>query len=437
MAESSVTLEELSPVRKRLRVEIPAVAVQAELDRAFQALGRQAKLRGFRPGKAPRAVLERTFGAEVRREVLGRLVEQSFHEAIERHGLAVVGTPEIDPEDIAPGDAFRYSATVDVRPAIALGDLGGLNASRPAVTVSDEDVERTLGSLRESVAQLRPIEDRTVVETGDVVVVDLTSRLDGGEPVRREGALLEAGGGTFPLALERQLVGQHRGAHVSVRVPYPADYANTAVAGKTADFDVEVKELRAKELPALDDDFARDHAKCASLAELRDRVRADLEREAHARAEDAVRDQILAQLVERHPFDVPPSLVERRIEAMLATFDIRVGEGPERDQAIARLHDELRPRAERQVRAELLLDAVAERERIDVSDGDVDAEIAAIAARERQAPERVRALYDRPEARAALRARMLRERAIARLVASTSAASPMPPAAAESVAHEK
>jgi len=232
MEPSTATLEDLTPVRKRLQVEVPADAVLAELDRTFHEVGQRARLRGFRPGKAPRPVLERVFGEEVRREVLGRLVEASFHRAVETHGLAVVGTPDIDAEPITPGAALRYSATVEVRPAIALGDLSGLQIARPTTRVSDEDVERTIGELRESVAQLRPVEDRAQVEAGDVVRVDLTSRLEGGEPVHREGVLLEAGSGSFPLALERQLVGQSRGARLALRVPYPADYPNAGLAGR-------------------------------------------------------------------------------------------------------------------------------------------------------------------------------------------------------------
>ena len=434
MGQSRATLEDLGPIRKRLQIEVPADAVQSELDRAFQSVGQRARLRGFRPGKAPRAVLERVFGADVRREVLGRLVEESFHDAIAQHRLAVVGTPDIDADSITPGEALRYSATVEIRPAITLGDLSGLAATRPPTTITDEDVDRTLGALRESVAQLRPVEDRTNVEAGDVVTVDLTTRLENGEPAHRDGVLLEAGAGAFPLALERQLVGQSRGARLALRVPYPADYANAGLAGKTAEFDVLVKDLRVKELPSLDDDFARDHGRCDSLAELRARVRADLEREAEGRADEAVRDGVLEQLLARHSFDVPSTLVERRTEALLESLDVRLPEGVDRTQALGRLREQLRPRAERQVRVELLLVAFAEREHIDASEDDVSGEIEAIAARERQVPERVRAVYERPEMRAALRAKIVRDRALAKLLA---AARVMPPSAAESVAHEK
>jgi trigger factor len=434
MSDSRVTLADLTPIRKRLEVEIPAAAVQKELDRAFQIVGSQARLRGFRPGKAPRPVVERVFGEQVRREVLGRLVEESFHHAIEEHRLAIVGTPDIDADPLTPGESIRYRAEVDIRPVIALGELGGLEAKRPAVAVRDEDVVAVLERLRESVAQLRPVSDRHVVEAGDVVAVDLTSRLEGTEPVHREGVLLEAGAGSFPLALERQLVGQHRGTRLTLKVPYPPDYASPGLAGKTAEFDVEVKELRTKELPPLDDDFARDHGRCESLGELRARIHTELEQERNEQADAAVREQLVEQLVARHPFDVPPSLVARRTDALIASLDLRLPEGAEREQALAQLRTQVAPRAERQVRAELLLDAVAGREGIEVTDEEVSTEVAAIAARERQVVERVRALYERPEARAALHARMVRDRALARLIA---AARIMPQSPSESVAHEK
>ena len=413
-----VTLEELGPSRKRLQVEIGAPAVQAEIDRAFALVGRQARLPGFRPGKAPRRVLERMFGEQVRREVLGRLVEESFHQAVHEHQLAVIGSPEIDADVLAPGEALRYSATVDVRPEIALADVSGLDVVRPPAVVGDQEVQRVLDSLRESVAQLRPIIDRHVVEAGDVVTVNLASRMEGAEPVRREGVLLEAGGGSFPLALERQLVGQQRGTTFTLDVPYPADYANPSLAGRSVQFDVEIVDLRAKELPPLDDDFARDHGRSETLAELRGRVRVDLERQAQERADAAVREAILDQLLARHPFDVPASLVDRRCDAMLATLDVRLPPGAREDEAVGRLREQLRPRAERDVRADLLLDALAERDGLVPGEDAVSDEIAALAAREQQSPERVRALYERPEARSALRVRLARQRALEHLVAS-------------------
>lgn len=414
--DARVTVEELSAVRRRIQVEIPAREVQSELDRAFAIVGSRTRLPGFRPGRAPRAMLDRMFGADVRREVLGRLVGDSLRQAIEEHALEVVGDPDIDAQTLTPGEALRYSATVDVRPVIDLADVRGIEVKRPPTVVEEAEVDRVLERLRESVAQLRPIEDRTTVEAGDIVTVDVTSRREGQEPVRREGVLLEAGAGSFPLALERQLVGQHRGAHLPLRVPYPADHPSPDLAGRTIEFEVDIRDLRAKELPPLDDDFARDHGRCESLAELRARIRADLERQAVLRAEEAVREAVLDQVIARHEFEVPPSLVERRTLALLAQLDLRLPPNVDQEKALAEVAMQVRPRADRQIRSELILDEIARREGIEVSESDVSAEIDALVARQREGGARLRSLYGQPEARAALRAQLTRERALRKLV---------------------
>ena len=417
MDAAKVTIEELGPSRKRLLIEVDAPTVQGEVDRALENVGRQAKLPGFRPGRAPRRVIERMFGDQVRREVLGKLVEESFHHAVHEHDLAVVGTPEIDADVLTPGEALRYSATVDVRPEIVVGELGEMTVVRPAVGVGDADVQRVIESLRESVAQLRPITDRQLIEAGDVVSLDLTSHMEGQEPVRREGVLVEAGSGSFPLALERQLVGQHRGADLTLDVPYPGDYSNASLAGRTARFDVTVVDLRAKELPVLDDDFARDHGRSDTLEELRGRIRADLERQANERADGAVREAVLDQLLARHPFEAPRSLVDRRCDAMLSALDVRLPPGADEQQALAGLREQVRPRAERDVRADLVLDAVAEREGLMPDADEVTHEIERLVAQEQQAPDRARAFYQRPEAQSAVRVRLGRQRALERVLA--------------------
>jgi trigger factor len=376
-------------------------------------------------------VVEKMFGDQIRREVLARLVEHSFHHAVEEQRLDVVGAPEIDADGLTPGESLTYSATIDVRPVIAIGKTEGVQVTRPQYDVTDADVERVLESMREAQAQLRPIEDRNVVESGDVVTLNLTTRLPDQEPQHRDGVMVEAGAGAFPQALERQLVGQHRGARPTLSVPYPADYGNPALAGKSVTFDVEIVELKAKELPPLDDDFARDHGRADSLAALRATVREDLERHARTRAESAVQEAVLEQLLARHPFDVPPSLVDRRCDAMLSALDVRLPSGPEGQQVLARLRGEVRPRAEREVRADLLLDALAAARGVTIDDTAVEAEIDALAQRQQQAPERIRAFYDRPEARQALRTRLGRERALAAVM---SEATIVPLASAKDVA---
>src|SRR6185503_9839060 len=216
---------------------------------------------------------------------------------------------------------------------------------------------------------------------------------------RREGALVEAGSGSFPLALESQLVGQSKGAQVNLEVPYPADYGNTALAGKAVRFDVEVVDLKRKELPPLDDDFARDHGRAESLADLRAQIRTDLEAQASSRADAAVQD------------------------ALLSAYDVRIPEGPDGARLLERLRADVRPRAERDVRVDLLLDAIAAVRGVTIDDTAVDAEIDTLAQRQQQAPERIRAFYERPEARHALRSRIGRERTLS-LVLSEAKVTP-------------
>lgn len=413
--QSRATLEDVSTVRKRLAIEVPADEVKREMDRAYESVRRHAKLRGFRQGRAPRSVLERFFGDQVRRDVMARLVETSFRRAVEDHALAIVGSPEIDADGIEASTPFRYVATVDVPPTFELADLASITAERRPAAVADDDVERVLGRLRERAAQLRPVEDRDVVQAGDVVTVDVTSRLGEGEPQTRNDVMLEAGSGAFDAALENRLVGCRVGGEVDIEVTYPDDYGNAGLAGRTVAFAVAVKALHSKELPALDDDFAKDHGNAASLADLRTKIRDGLEAEAREEAEHAVRETVLDALAARHPFEVPPSVVEHRADAMLASYGVRLPEGAEGAELVERLRNEVRPRAERDVRIDFILDALAEREGLAVSDADVDAAIETQAAQDRQ-PDRVRTLYAREEARRVLRARLLRARAFEHLL---------------------
>jgi len=305
---------------------------------------------------------------------------------------------------------FRYTATVDIPPTFELGNFTSLTAERRPAAVPDDEVERVLGRLRERAAQLRPIEDRGVVEAGDVVTLDITSRLDEGAPQTRNDVMLEAGSGAFDAALENQLIGRHVGATAEITVAYPDDHANSGLAGHSVAFAVALKSLHAKELPVLDDDFAKDHGDAESLTALRAKIRTDLEAHAHEEAENAMREAILDALVDTHAFDAPPSVVDRRADSMLASYGVRLPDGPEGAELVERLRKEVRPRAERDVRIDFILDAVATRENLTVSDADIDAAIEAQASRDRQ-PDRVRTLYARPEARQALRAQLLRTRA--------------------------
>ena len=416
-----VDVEAVDSVRRRLAVEVPAEEVRAELEKTYAELARGAKVPGFRPGRVPRPVLERMFGDRVRSDVFGRLIQHSYNEAVEAQQIDVVGQPEIVTEQAEPGAALRYQATVEVKPEVVVDRYAGIEVERPVVPVADADVDAFLDRLRQSLAQLHPITDRSEVARGDVVTLDYEGRIDGRVAGRGEGRAIEIGANGFPPEFDQVLLGARVGTDVDFVATYAADHHQAELAGKTVNFHVSIRGLSRKEVPALDDDFAKDHGECATLDELRERVRRRLEGEAARYADEAMRRALLAELAKRHDVPLPQAMVHRRTEALVEEVmhewqQQRIRPKNESD-AIARLRVDLEPRAREQVKIGLLLDAIARQEHLDVTAADVEARIAEIASEAGSAAERVRALYQNPEARRQLRARLVQSQAIDAVVA--------------------
>ena len=419
-----VTIEELNTTRRKLAVEVPVDDVSAELDRAFGRVQRQAKLKGFRPGKAPRAVLEKFFGDQVRADVLSHLIEHSFSDAVKQAGLRPVGPPEIVPESIEAGKPLRYSAMIDVLPKIEIGDTAGLPAKRPRRVITDEDVDRALTQLRESLAELRPVEGRDEAREGDFVSIDYAASV-GGKPLpggQRENRLMELGKGSGPAEIERALVGAKLGEQKIVEVEFPKEHSDASVAGKTVRFDVTLRGIREKILPPADDELAKEHGECTTLEELRAKLRERIAESYRREGDEQVRGQVLEELVRRNPFEVPQSLIGRQVDAFVEDLMSRLGDQRaelERDaQRLEKLREDYRPRAEQQVRAMLALDAFAEKSGIAVTDQEVDQRIGELAMQAGDHAARVREIYRDDAARAELRGRMTRERALEQILAA-------------------
>lgn len=417
-----VVVETVDELRRRLAVEVPAEEVSAELEKAYLELGRAAKVRGFRPGRVPRSVLERLFGDRVRADVFDRLIQQSYTEAIEERQLAVVANPEIVTEQARAGEPLRYSATVEVKPEFAVAHYTGLEVERPLAPVTEADVDVFMERLRESFAQLRPILDRSRVEAGDVVTLDYEVRVDGRLIGRGESRQVEIGANAFPEEFNTRLLGAAVGSELDFPVTYPPEHTVAELAGRTAQFHVRIQALSHKELPALDDEFAKDHGECATFDELRQRVRARLEAEAGRQADDAMRDRLLRAVTDANDIPIPSALVQRRTDALVQEvwreWQQRRIRPKNQAEAETRLREELGPRARQQVKVALLLEAIARQEGITISEGEVEDRIATLATDAGAAADRVRALYQAPEARQDLRARMVQARAVDVVVAA-------------------
>jgi trigger factor len=411
-----------SPVLHRLEVEVGARRVDAAFERAYRDLARRVSVRGFRPGKTPRSVLERLYGASLAEQVEEALVAETLPGAVEQAGLEPVAEPAIEAQAPRAGADFRYTARVEVKPAIELPDLAGLPARRPRVEVGDADVERELEALRQRHAVLIEEAPEARVAEGHVVVLDFEGTVDGApfEGGRGSGVEVEVGAGRFLPDFERQLLGAASGEQREVSVEFPADYGNAELAGRRALFATRVAAIKRREVPALDDEFAKDLGDFADLAQLRARIRSDLA-EAHERAARAVLQRtLLDSLIERTSFAVPPGMVERRLANELRAAHDRLAGQVDHDalhQQLDRWREEWRPRAERQVRESLLLEAVARAQGLSASPEDVEARVREIAQRDGVSVARLREALGGEALERALAAQLGDEKALEFLAA--------------------
>ena len=419
-----VDVETVDSLRRRLAVEVPAEAVSAEIEKAYGNLGRAAKVPGFRPGRVPRPVLERMFGDRVRADVFARLIQDSYLEALEEQHIDAVGQPEIVTEQAQIGTPLRYSATVEVKPDVTVDNYRGLHVERPIHAVTDAEIDASVEQLRQSLAQLHPVTDRSEVSSGDVVTIDYEGHIDGRVAGRAEGRTVEVGANGFPCEFDAALIGASVGAELRFNATYPEDRGGPELAGKTVAFHVRVRGISRKELPELDDEFAKDHGECDTLAELRARLRRQLEADAARRADEAVRRRLVDELVKAHDIPVPQAMVQRRTEVLVeeVTHEWRQRRIWPRDEqtALANLRNELEPRACEQVKIGFLLEAIARQESIHINDSELDMRIEEYAGEAGSAAERVRALYQNPDARRQLHARLSQSRALDVVVAHAS-----------------
>jgi trigger factor len=424
-----ISVETISPIERKLTIEVPPERVARELDKAYVGVGRRAKLPGFRSGHIPRAVLERNFRSEVERDVAERIVNLTFVEAAAENGIEPVATPNVSLDGpLVPGAPFKYSAKVEVRPAISPRDYRGLAVTRTAPAVKDDAVDAELEKLRDRFGSLQPLEGRDQAAEGDWAVVDHAGTIDGlpFEGSEALGVSVRAAQGRIEEGNIPQLVGRKLGDTVEFDEPFPADHRNQQLRGKTAHMKVTLRGLRVRQLPALDDDFARQVGVegLETLEALKGRIRSDLEKREKRKADGTFKDALIKAALERNDFEVPPSMVERTIDNMLESTVERFSrmglDVAQLDLDLARLRGDLREQALLQVRGSLLLEAVAVAEKIEVGAEDIQAELARLAEEAGVPLQKVQQQMRSAEARAALHSRVREEKALSLLAEAAS-----------------
>jgi trigger factor len=385
---TAATVKRLDPTQVELEIPITREELEAADERAFRQLVRSARIPGFRPGKAPRKIFEAQYGAEVIRErAMEALVPDAYRRAVREAELEPVDQPQMEllPEDGAL--PIRLRATVNVRPEIELHEYTNIPLTSPAVAVDDDDVERSIEAVRRESASLVPV-DRAV-QLGDVATLDYEGRIDGVpfEGGKAQGQPTEIAEGRFIPGFAQGIVGMSARETKMIDAAFPADYSNSELAGKAAQFTVTVHEVKVPEIPPLDDEFAKRFDPNADLAKLRADVRSRLEESARARIRRALGTALVDRLLEAHVFPLPPIMVEREAERIAddaKAYIARAGltwedylAGGERSEESLRA--EYTKEAERRVKSTLLLEAIAKAEKIEAAPEDIEAEIAALA----------------------------------------------------------
>ncbi len=406
---------DVSETRKSLVVEIPSAVVDAEIERITRDYGKAARIPGFRPGKVPVRLIKQRFREQILHDVAHGLIPRAVDDALRERGVEPIDTPDIRDVLVEEGKPLKFTASFDTVPPIDPGDYSTIHLRRPPVSLDDNAVGEALQRLRDRAARYEPIEDRPA-EIGDTVVVDLTRQAAEGEPDRHENVSIELGASANPPGFDEELAGLSAGAEKSFTITYPLDHALTELAGTTMGYQVAVKALRRRVVPELDDEFAKDMGEFESIEALRERVRTDLHHQAEHDADRQLRGDLLKELARRVPFAVPDSLVTREIERRVEEFARRLmeqGVDPRRapvdwDQ----LREAQREAAREAVAGALVLDEVARREELTVSDAELEREIGEYAARAGRTTAAVRARLEKDGGISRLYTGLRREKAV-------------------------
>jgi trigger factor len=398
-------LVDVNETRRQLTVEIPVTDVESAIDRVTKEYTKSARLPGFRPGRVPPGVVRQRFRAQILHDVAHELIPRTIDETLASKGVEPVDTPDVKDVVVEEGKPLSFTASFEVVPAFDPGAFGDIQLRRQSAVVEDDTVQQTLERLRDRAARFEPVEGG--VGEGHTLVIDLERRPTGADGVaapadRHEKVSIEIGAAANPPGFDREVLGMTVGETRSFTLSYPADYVVTELARTSVAYTVHLKELRRRVVPDLDDEFAKDLGDdLDSLDALRARVREDLEAEARDAAERQLRADLLKQLARRLPFPVPGALVDREIDRRVEDFARRLMSqqiDPRRANVDwAAFRQGQRDPAQESVASALVLDQIARREGIAVSDADLDKEVERYAVRAGLTPAAVRARLEQED----------------------------------------
>jgi trigger factor len=411
----SLEIVDISGCKKNLVAEVPVQQVEEELGQLARKYAQRAKVPGFRPGKVPLSVVKQRYSAELRSDVTQEIISRTWKQAVAERGLEPLSEPVVEKVEADPGLPLKFVVSFEVAPKIEVTDYKGVAATLAPAAVKDEDVTVALEHFREEHAQFIPVENDEVKD-GHFVTATLDGEFEGGgKPIHEEDVTLSVGAPQTNREFSENLQGARIDEERSFDVAYPEDYHQKRLAGKRVHYRIKVKDIKKKQLPELNDDFARDIG-AAGLEELRGKIRDEMVTKAKQAAEEKAREMILDQIVQRLSFDVPESLVReelednaRRIAANLARQGIDVSKT---SIDWKKTFDEERPSAEKAVRRRLVLEAIARQEQLAVTDQEVDAEFEKLSGRGGKSAAAIKAQFEKDQRLQTFRLYLLQNKAL-------------------------
>ncbi|MDI6800972.1 MAG: trigger factor [Thermodesulfovibrionales bacterium] len=377
------TLEDISPTRKRLKIEIPAEVVESEIQKALLNLQSKAKLPGFRPGKAPMAMIEKKFGKDVEAEVLERIIPESYLEAVKEADIKPVMQPIIEePYEFQRNSPISMTLNVEVRPKVENLSYEGINIKEIPVEVKDEDVDKVLESLAEERAVYEFSED--AINSGDLITIDYTVADEGAES---KDVVLKVGSGHYPAEFFDAITGRKKDEELEVEATF-SDDSRSQFAGKRVKFKIKIKDVKRRNVPAIDNEFAKDLG-FDNLESLKEKLKDNILVSKSKEADSTKQKEILDRIIESHSFELPEGLLNSEIGGIIG--EIRAaGKDDRPDEA---LREEIKSLAEKRVKASILLEAIGEKEGITATDEDMKEEIFKMSQRFYMSPENVMKYY--------------------------------------------
>ena len=386
----SFKVEDLGKNMVKLTIEVPAEELEKAIEAAYKKQKNQISVPGFRKGKVPRAMIEKMYGVGVFYEdAANTLMQQNYPSAVDESGVDIVSRPTVDVVQIEKGKPFIFTAEVAVKPEVTLGKYMGVTVTKIDTSVSEDEVNEALEQQRNNNARTISVTDRPVA-VGDTAVIDFEGFVDGVafEGGKGENHPLEIGSHTFIDTFEDQLVGKNAGDEVEVNVTFPEQYQAADLAGKPATFKVKINEIKTKELPELDDEFAQDVSEFDTLAEYKESLKKNLEEKKENEAKRTKEDEAVQKIIDKSKMDIPEAMIDTQCETMIEEFAQRIAQsGLSMDQylqfsglTVDGLKEQVRPEALSRIQASLVLEQIAKDENIEVSDEDVNAEIEKMAA---------------------------------------------------------